>query len=57
VPLVQRLEQQSALPLHWLPSVLHVPPPPSDAHVPPEHVWLQQSPLTTHWLPSELHAG
>jgi hypothetical protein len=54
-PFAQRPEQQSGLPPHWLPSVLHVPL--SEVHVPPLHVWLQQSPLPVQGFPSEVQEG
>ena len=54
-PLTHKLEQQSALPAHWFPSVLHVPL--RDVHTLPMQVWLQQSPFVVHAFPSEVHAG
>jgi hypothetical protein len=54
-PVTHRLEQHSLLPLHWFPSVLHMPL--SEVHVPLVHVWLQQSPLTVHGFPSDVHVG
>jgi hypothetical protein len=54
-PFTHRLEQQSALPMHPLPSVLHVPL--RDVHTLPIQVWLQQSPFVVQAFPSEVHAG
>jgi hypothetical protein len=57
-PLTQSPEQQSVLPPHGLPSVLHPPPPPpSVAHMPLVHVWLQHCPLAAQEVPSGEHAG
>jgi len=54
-PATHKLEQQSALPAHWLPSVLQVPF--RVVHTLPVHVWLQQSPFAAHAFPSDVHAG
>jgi hypothetical protein len=54
-PFAQSIEQQSALPPHWLPSVLHEVF--SDVHIPLVHVWLQQLPLAWQGFPSEVQAG
>jgi hypothetical protein len=55
-PFAHSIEQQSALPPHWLPSVLH-PPLLRDTHIPLVQVWLQQSPLPVQGFPSDVQAG
>jgi hypothetical protein len=56
VPLeAQNPEQQSAPPVHALPSVLQVAL--SGVQVPPPHVWLQHWPLEVQGWLSDTHEG
>ena len=52
-PFLQKLEQQSLLPPHVLPDVLHDGF--SGAHVPPEQTPPQHSPSALHALLSDVH--